>query len=85
LGPLRSWECVTNHADDLGSTWTNPKCVSEEVSMVTQLDEERWHLWEMAKANLKKVHKVYKDFVNKSRQEVNFEKGDEVWLNIKNF
>jgi hypothetical protein len=30
---------------------------SEEVSMVTQLDEERWRLWEMAKANLEKAHK----------------------------
>jgi len=30
---------------------------SEEVSMVTQLYEERWRLWEMAKANLEKVHK----------------------------
>ncbi len=29
---------------------------SEEVPMVTQLDEERWHLWEMAKANFK-MHK----------------------------
>jgi hypothetical protein len=36
----------------------------------------------MAKANLEKGHKTYKDFVNKSHQEVNFE-GDEVWLNIK--
>ncbi len=53
--------------------------------MVTQLDEERWRLWEMAKANSEKAHKQYKDFVNKSQQEVNFEEGDEVWLNIKNF
>jgi hypothetical protein len=55
--------------------------------MVTQLDEERRHLWEMAKANLanlEKAHKRYKDFTDKSRQEVNFEEGDEVWLNIKN-
>jgi len=36
-------------------------------------------------ANLKKVHKKYKDFADKSRQEVKFQKGDEVWLNIKNF
>ncbi len=28
---------------------------------------------------------MYKDFANKSRQEVKFEEGDEVWLNIKNF
>jgi hypothetical protein len=39
----------------------------------------------MAKANLEKVHKWYKDFVNKSQREVNFEKGNEVWLNIKKF
>jgi hypothetical protein len=37
----------------------------------------------MAKANLEKARKWYKDFVDKSRQEVNFEKGNEVWLNIK--
>jgi hypothetical protein len=58
---------------------------SEEVLMVTQLDEERRHLWELAKANLEKAHKWYKDFANKSRREVKFQKGDEVWLNIKNF
>jgi hypothetical protein len=39
----------------------------------------------MAKANLEKAHKRYKDFVDKSQQEVNFEKGNEVWLNIKEF
>jgi hypothetical protein len=53
--------------------------------MVTQIDEKRGRLWEMVKANLEKAHKRYKDFVNKSWQEVNFEEGDEVWLNIKNF
>ncbi len=51
--------------------------------MVTQLDEERQHLWEMAKANIDKALKWYKDFANKSRRKVNFEEGDEVWLNIK--
>jgi hypothetical protein len=59
--------------------------VSEEVPMVTQLDEERRCLWELAKANLEKAHKRYKDFADKSRQEVKFQVGDEVWLNIKNF
>jgi hypothetical protein len=39
----------------------------------------------MAEANLEKAHKRYKDFVNKSQREVKFQKGDEVWLNIKNF
>jgi len=58
---------------------------SEEVPMVTQLDEERRCLWELAKANLEKAHKRYKDFTDKSRQEVRFQEGDEVWLNIKNF
>jgi hypothetical protein len=42
-------------------------------------------LWEVAKANLEKAHKRYKDFADKSRQEVKFQEGDEVWLNIKNF
>jgi len=45
---------------------------SEEVPMVTQLDEERRRLWELAKANLEKAHKRYKDFTDKSRQEVRF-------------
>jgi hypothetical protein len=36
-------------------------------------------------ANLEKAHKQYKDFVNKSQRKVNFEEGDEMWLNIKNF
>jgi hypothetical protein len=58
---------------------------SEEVPMVMQLDEERKRLWELAKANLEKVHKRYKGFADKSRREVNFQEGDEVWLNIKNF
>ncbi len=40
---------------------------------------------EMAKVDLEKVHKRYKDFVNKFWQEVNFEEEDEVWLNINKF
>jgi len=39
----------------------------------------------MAKANLEKAHKRYKDFVDKSRRKVNFKERDEMWLNIKNF
>jgi len=39
----------------------------------------------LAKTNLEKAHKRYKDFADKSRQEVKFQVGDEVWLNIKNF
>ncbi len=53
--------------------------------MVTQLDEKRQRLWEIVKANLEKAHKRYKDFVDKSRREVNFLGKNEVWLNIKNF
>jgi hypothetical protein len=53
--------------------------------MVTQLDEERRRLWEVAKANLEKAHKRNKDFADKPQREVKFQKGDEVWLNIKNF
>jgi len=45
-----------------------PSDVNEEVPMVTQFDEERWRLWEMAKTNLEKAHKRYKDFVDKSRK-----------------
>jgi hypothetical protein len=39
----------------------------------------------VSKADLEKAHKRYKDFADKSRQEVKFQEGDEVWLNIKNF
>jgi hypothetical protein len=62
-----------------------PNDASEEVPMVTQLDEERRCLWEVAKANLEKVHKRYKNFTDKSQREVKFQERDEVWLNIKNF
>ncbi len=55
-----------------------PSDASEEVSMVAQLDEKKQCMWEMAKVNLEKVHKWYKDFANKSRREVNFKEGDEV-------
>jgi len=34
---------------------------------------------------LEKAHKRFKDFADKSRREVKFQVGDEVWLNIKNF
>jgi len=37
----------------------------------------------MAKANLEKAHKQYKDFVDKFWQEVNFEEGNEMWLHQK--
>ncbi len=61
-----------------------PNDATNEVPMVTQFDEEKWCLWEMVKANLEKVNTWYKDFVDKSQWEVNFEEKDEVWLNIKN-
>ncbi len=44
-----------------------PNDASEEVPMVTQLDEERRRLWELTKTNLEKAHKRYKDFADKSR------------------
>ncbi len=49
-----------------------PSDTSDEVPMVTQIDEERRCLWELAKANLEKAHKRCKDFVDKSRREVKF-------------
>jgi len=83
------FQMVTNKSSIVPMTWAahgQPSDdASEEVPMVTQLHEERWRLWELAKANLKKAHKRYKDFANKSRREVKFQEGDEVWLNIKNF
>jgi len=61
---------VTGKSPIMSMTWATqgqpPSDVSEEVPMVTQLDEERWRLWEVAKANLEKVHKRYKDFADKS-------------------
>ncbi len=65
------FQMVTCKSLIVPTTWATfgqpPSDVSEEVPMVTQLDEKRWRLWEMAKANLEKVHKRYKDFVDKSR------------------
>jgi hypothetical protein len=61
---------VTGKSLIVPMTWAtqgqSPGDVSEEVPMVTQLDEERKRLWELAKANLKKAHKRYKDFADKS-------------------
>ncbi len=81
------FQMVTGKSPIVPTTWVGqpPSDASEEMPMVTQLDEERQHLWEMAKANLEKAHKRYKDFADKSRRNVNFEERDEVWLNIKNF
>jgi len=78
---------VTGKSPIVPTTWVGQPSsdANEEIPMVTQLDEERQRLWEMAKANFEKAHKRYKDFADKSRREVNFEEGDEVWLNIKNF
>ncbi len=83
------FQMATGKSPIVPMTWAAhgqpPSDASEEVPMVTQLDEERRRLWEVAKANLEKAHKRYKDFVNKSRREVKFQERDEVWLNIKNF
>jgi hypothetical protein len=43
-----------------------PNDTSEEVPMVTQLYEERRHLWERAKADLQKAQKQYNNFAKKS-------------------
>jgi hypothetical protein len=60
---------VTGKSPIVPMTWVAQKQplsdASEEVPMVTQLDEEKKRLWELAKANLEKVHKRYKDFVDK--------------------
>jgi hypothetical protein len=66
-----SFQMVTGKSPIVPMTWAAqgqpPNDASEEVPMVTQLDEERRRLWEVAKANLEKAHKRYKDFANKSR------------------
>jgi hypothetical protein len=80
---------VTGKSPIVPMTWAAQRQplndASEEVPMVTQFDEERRRLWEVAKANLEKAHKRYKDFTDKSRRKVKFQEGDEMWLNIKNF
>jgi hypothetical protein len=80
------FQMVTGKSPIVPMTWAThgqpPSDVSEEVPMVTQLDEERRRLWELARADLEKAHKRYKDFYGR---EVKFQEGDEVWLNIKNF
>ncbi len=83
------FQMVTGKSPIVPMTWVAhgqpPDDANDEVPMVTQLDEERRRLWELAKANLEKAHKRYKDFIDKSRRKVKFQEGDEVWLNIKNF
>jgi len=83
------FQIVTGKSPIMPMTWAahgQPlNDASEEVPMVTQLDEERQCFWELAKANLEKAHKRYKDFADKSWRKVKFQEGDEVWLNIKNF
>ncbi len=55
------FQMVTGKSSIVPTTWVTfgqpPIDANEEVSMVTQLDEERRRLWEMVKANLEKVHK----------------------------
>jgi hypothetical protein len=67
---------VTGKSPIVLMTWAAqgqpPNDASEEVLMVTQLDEERRRLWEVAKTNLEKAHKRYKDFADKSRRKVKF-------------
>jgi hypothetical protein len=64
------FQIVTGKSPIVPTTWAAfgqpPSDGNEEMSMFTQLDEERWHLWEMAKSNFEKVHKCDKDFVDKS-------------------
>jgi hypothetical protein len=64
------FQMVTSKSPIMLATWAAlgqpPSDANEEVLMVIQLDEKRRHLWEMAKTNLEKVHKRYKDFVDKS-------------------
>jgi hypothetical protein len=61
---------VTGKSPIVPMTWVSqgqpPSDASEEVPMVTQLDEKKKRLWELAKANLEKAHKRYKDFAEKS-------------------
>ncbi len=75
LEHLATWatpfQMVTSKSPIVLTTWAThgqpSNDASEKMPMVTQLDEERRCLWEMAKANFEKMHKLYKDFVDKSR------------------
>jgi hypothetical protein len=64
------FQMVTSKSPIVPMTWAThgqtSSDASEEVPMVTQLDEERRRLSEVAKANLEKAHKRYKDFADKS-------------------
>ncbi len=55
-----SFQMVTSKSPIVPTTWATlgqlPSDASEEVPMVTQLDEKRWRLWVMVKANLEKAH-----------------------------
>ncbi len=59
------FQMVTGKSQIVPMTWAAqgqpPNDASEKVLMVTQLDEERRRLWEVAKANLEKAQKRYKD------------------------
>ncbi len=65
------FQMVTGKSPIVPMTWAThgqpSSDASEEMLMVTQFDEERRRLWEVAKANLEKAHKRYKDFADKSR------------------
>ncbi len=64
------FQMVTGKSPIVPMTWATQgqtsSDASEEVPMVTKLDEERKRLWEFAKAKFEKAHKRYKDFANKS-------------------
>jgi hypothetical protein len=55
------FQMVMGKSPIVPTTWAAhgqpPSDLSEEMSMVTQLDEERQCLWEMAKANFENAHK----------------------------
>jgi hypothetical protein len=60
-----SFKMVTGKSPTWATLGQPPSDASEEMWMVTQLDEERQCLWEMVQGNLEKAHKWYKDFVAK--------------------
>jgi hypothetical protein len=65
------FQMVMGKSPILPTTWAAhgqpPSDARKEVLMVTQFDEKRRRLWELAKTNLEKAHKQYKDFMVKSR------------------
>lgn len=66
-------------------TIKEPEADEEKVPVAIAIIKEGERLVELAKLNIAKACKRYEKQANRTRREVKFEAGMEVWLNIKNF